>query len=142
MGATPEDFTQADLVILGVSRSSKTPLSIFLAQQGLKVANIPLDPTTEVPKEIYDVDPTRIFGLMTTPEVLSDIRIRRLGNARGVAAEYADLEYIYHRSGERPGAYAQAGLHRCAYREKGGRGNRSGDFALLRTVPPVPNWYH
>ncbi|MCI8366426.1 MAG: kinase/pyrophosphorylase [Eggerthellaceae bacterium] len=94
-GRNPQDLTKADMVILGVSRSSKTPLSIFLAQQGLKVANIPLDPTTEVPKEIYDVDPTRIFGLMTTPEVLSDIRIRRLGNARGVAAEYADIEYIY-----------------------------------------------
>jgi len=94
-GRNPQDITRADLVILGVSRSSKTPLSIFLAQQWRKVANIPRDPTTDVPKELFDVDPTRIFGLMTTPEVLSDIRIRRLGNARGVASEYADIEYIY-----------------------------------------------
>lgn len=94
-GRNPQDLLEADIVILGVSRSSKTPLSIYLAQEGLKVANIPLDPDTEVPHEIYDVDRTRLFGLMTTPEVLYDIRRRRLGNALGVAGEYADLEYIY-----------------------------------------------
>lgn len=73
-GQNPEDLTKADIVLLGVSRSSKTPLSIYLAQQGLRVANVPLDPTTEPPSQIYDVDRTRLFGLMITPEVLLDIR--------------------------------------------------------------------
>ena len=68
-GQNPEDLTKADIVLLGVSRSSKTPLSIYLAQQGLRVANVPLDPTTEPPSQIYDVDRTRLFGLMITPEV-------------------------------------------------------------------------
>ena len=79
---------------MGVSRSSKTPLSIYLAQQGYKVANVPLDVATEPPKEIYDLDSTRVFGLMTTPEVLIGIRQRRLGAANVVAKSYADPEYV------------------------------------------------
>ncbi len=94
-GQNPEDLTKADIVLLGVSRSSKTPLSIYLAQQGLRVANVPLDPTTEPPSQIYDVDRTRLFGLMTTADVLVGIRQRRLGNAAVAASQYADPEYVY-----------------------------------------------
>ena len=64
-GRNPQEMTQADIVLLGVSRSSKTPTSIYLAQQGYKVSNIPLDPSTEPPKEVFEVDRTRLFGLMT-----------------------------------------------------------------------------
>ena len=77
------------------SRSSKTPTSIYLAQQGYKVSNIPLDPSTEPPKEVYEVDRTRLFGLMTTADVLVGIRQRRLGNAAVAASQYADPEYVY-----------------------------------------------
>ena len=95
-GRNPEGLTQADIVLIGVSRCSKTPLSIYLSQQGYKVANVPLDPTTEPPRQIYDVDRTRLFGLMTTPEVLVDIRRERLGKTQAaVAGRYADLEYVY-----------------------------------------------
>ncbi len=94
-GRNPQDLTCADMVILGVSRSSKTPLSIYLSQQGHKVANVPLDLETDPPCQIYDVDRTRLFGLMTTPEVLVGIRQRRLGNASAVARSYADPEYVY-----------------------------------------------
>ena len=98
-GRAPEDLTRADIVLLGVSRSSKTPLSIYLAQQGYKVANVPLDPSTEPPKEIFDVDRTRLFGLMITPEVLIDIRRKRIKKAAGkmqlLTKDYADPEYIY-----------------------------------------------
>lgn len=103
-GQNPEDLTKADIVLLGVSRSSKTPLSIYLAQQGLRVANVPLDPTTEPPSQIFDVDRTRLFGLMITPEVLLDIRAQAHqeggGKAGGgqfamLAKNYADPEYIY-----------------------------------------------
>ena len=94
-GRNPQELTQADIVLLGVSRSSKTPTSIYLAQQGYKVANIPLDPSTEPPAELFNVDRTRLFGLMTTPDVLIDIRQRRLGRAQMVAARYADPEYVY-----------------------------------------------
>ncbi|MEG1397328.1 MAG: pyruvate, water dikinase regulatory protein [Raoultibacter sp.] len=94
-GRNTRDLTLADIVLLGVSRSSKTPLSIYLSQQGYRVANVPLDLHTAPPKEIYDVDPSRLFGLITTPEVLVSIRKRRLGNAGVVAASYADPEEVY-----------------------------------------------
>ncbi len=94
-GRNPQEMNQADIVLLGVSRSSKTPTSIYLAQQGYKVSNIPLDPSTEPPKEVFEVDRTRLFGLMTTPDVLIGIRQRRLGNAAVVASKYADPEYVY-----------------------------------------------
>jgi len=58
------------------------------------VANVPLDLQSEPPAELERVEPTRLFGLMTTPEVLVGIRKRRLGNARGVAARYADPEEV------------------------------------------------
>ncbi len=95
-GASPHDLAEADIVLLGVSRSSKTPLSVYLSQQGYKVANIPLDPATEPPREVFDVDSRRIFGLVTSPEVLVDIRRRRLAKAEasGVAASYADYEQV------------------------------------------------
>ena len=93
-GRNPQDLTKADIVLLGVSRSSKTPTSIYLAQQGYKVANIPLDPDTEPPLELFDVDRTRLFGLMITPDVLIGIRQRRLGRAGGVAGRYADPQFI------------------------------------------------
>lgn len=94
-GRNPQELAQADIVLLGVSRSSKTPTSIYLAQQGYRVANIPLDLHTDPPRELADVDRTRLFGLMTTPDVLVGIRKRRLGNAGVVAKSYAEPEYVY-----------------------------------------------
>lgn len=94
-GRNPQDLRHAEIVLLGVSRSSKTPLSVYLAQQGYKVANVPLDLHTTPPEQIFEVDRTRIFGLMTSPEVLVGIRRRRLGNAGAVAGSYADPEYVY-----------------------------------------------
>lgn len=94
-GRNPQDLSKADIVLIGVSRTSKTPLSIYLAQHGFHVANIPLDADTEPPAELFDVETTRMFGLMSTPDVLEGIRQRRLGTAGNVAGKYADLEYIY-----------------------------------------------
>ena len=94
-GRNPQDLTRADIVLVGVSRTSKTPLSIYLSQQGYKVANIPLDPSTEPPREVFQVDRTRLFGLMTSPEVLIGIRKRRIGTAAHIAPRYADPEYVY-----------------------------------------------
>lgn len=94
-GRNPQDLPIADIVLIGVSRSSKTPLSIYLAQEGYKVANVPLDLQTNPPEEIYEVDPRKLFGLITTPDVLVNIRKRRLGNAQSVASDYADPENVY-----------------------------------------------
>lgn len=94
-GRNPQDLARADIVLIGASRTSKTPLSIYLSQQGYKVANIPLDPASEPPHEVYQVDKTRLFGLMTSPEVLIGIRRRRIGAAAHIAPRYADPEYVY-----------------------------------------------
>ncbi|WP_302047291.1 pyruvate, water dikinase regulatory protein [Ligilactobacillus agilis] len=77
-GKDPSGFTKADIVLLGISRTSKTPLSLYLANRGYKVANLPLVPKTKIPDEIYQVDKNHIFGLTNDVEVLNDIRRARM----------------------------------------------------------------
>ena len=91
-----DDLSGADIVLLGVSRTSKTPLSMYLAYQGYKVANVPLAHGMEPPKSIYEVDPMRLFGLISTVDVISEIRDSRLGDdyARAVAGSYAEPESV------------------------------------------------
>lgn len=88
-------LNKADLVILGISRTSKTPLSMYLSHQGWKVANIPLIQGFEIPPEALDVDPRRVVCLTIDPENLATIRrarLERLGHDEG--GEYADLEKV------------------------------------------------
>ncbi|TSO26373.1 pyruvate, water dikinase regulatory protein [Lactobacillus sp. LL6] len=77
-GKDPKGFLEADVVLLGVSRTSKTPLSLFLANKNLKVANLPLVPQTHIPKEIYEINPKKIIGLTNDPSVLNEIRRQRM----------------------------------------------------------------
>ncbi|RSU03115.1 phosphoenolpyruvate synthase regulatory protein [Vagococcus fessus] len=77
-GKDPKGFLDADIVLLGVSRTSKTPLSLFLANKNLKVANLPLIPQATLPKELWEVDPDKIVGLTNNPEVLNKIRQERM----------------------------------------------------------------
>ncbi len=94
-GRLPEEYKDADIILMGVSRTSKTPLSMYLATSGYKVANLPLAPGMTPPKQIFEVDRWRVFGLMSSPEVLSDIRQRRLGpDGMRVAKSYASVDYI------------------------------------------------
>ncbi|MGT2749376.1 pyruvate, water dikinase regulatory protein [Streptococcus orisasini] len=102
-GKDPRGFLKADLVLLGVSRTSKTPLSIYLANKQLKVANLPLIPEVPLPKEIFEVDPKKIVGLTSSPERLNKMRSQRL-KAMGLdsTAHYAqknrileELDYFY-----------------------------------------------
>jgi regulator of PEP synthase PpsR (kinase-PPPase family) len=93
-GRNPEELLQADIVLIGASRTSKTPLSIYLAMQGYRVSNIPLALGVEPPKELFQVQRTRIFGLTSQVELLSEIRTQRLGNAIEVAGEYASQQYV------------------------------------------------
>ena len=68
-------LAEAEIVLVGVSRTSKTPLSTYLAQKGYKVANVPLVLGLPVPRELEHIDQDRIFGL--TIDIASLIRIRR-----------------------------------------------------------------
>lgn len=89
-GRNAQDLTKADIVLIGVSRTSKTPLSLVLSMRGFKTANVPLAKEIEPPRELFDVDPRRLFGLMSTLEVLCEIRAKRIGNAVSVASGYVD----------------------------------------------------
>ena len=68
----------ADVILIGLSRTSKTPLCMYLANKGIKAINIPLMPEVEVPKELFEIDRKKIFGLMIDPLQLIEIRKRRL----------------------------------------------------------------
>jgi [pyruvate, water dikinase]-phosphate phosphotransferase / [pyruvate, water dikinase] kinase len=77
-GKDPRGILKADIVLLGVSRTSKTPLSMYLAYRNYKVANIPLVPEVSPPKELFEISPKKIIGLTNDPEKLNSIRIERL----------------------------------------------------------------
>lgn len=87
-GQHPRNLRRADIVLVGISRTSKTPLSTYLAQRGHKVANVPLVMGIEPPSELFGIDPARIYGLMIQPEALFRIRQARL-QALGMPADTA-----------------------------------------------------
>ena len=91
-GLSGEGLDEADIVIVGVSRTGKTPLSMYL---GYKTANTPLVPGVEPPAQLFRVDRSKIVGLTIDPERLQRIRGRRLRAMGGRARDsYADLAKI------------------------------------------------
>ncbi len=95
-GQLPRNFKHADMVIVGVSRTSKTPTSTILAQKGYKVANLPLVVEVEPPQEIFEIDPRRVFALWIAPRKLMEIRRARLTylGVTGDENTYADQRQI------------------------------------------------
>ena len=94
-GAHPHHWHEADLLLLGVSRSGKTPLSIYLGQRGYKVANLPLAKGIPVPKQLFEIDQSKVFGLILDPQDLLTIREKRmtaLGVSLSSSANYAELK--------------------------------------------------
>lgn len=77
-GIASEDWEDADIVLAGVSRSSKTPTSIYLANRGFKVANIPLVPEAPPPSSLFQLMHPLVVGLTTSPDRLVQIRRNRL----------------------------------------------------------------
>ena len=76
-GKDPRGFLKSDIVLLGVSRTSKTPTTMILSTKNYKVSNLPLVPESRLPQEIFEVDPRRIIGLIIDPDKLADIRESR-----------------------------------------------------------------
>jgi len=87
----------ADIVLVGVSRTSKTPLSIYLGYLGHKAANVPVVKGIEAPPDLFEVDPARVVGLTIDPNRLLDIRRARVRSMGGGARNrnYAELDEIY-----------------------------------------------
>ena len=80
----------ADVVLVGLSRTSKTPLCMYLANKGIKAINIPLVPEVGVPDELYEIDKKKIFGLTINPLQLIEIRKKRLDKFNKISS---DIEY-------------------------------------------------
>jgi regulator of PEP synthase PpsR (kinase-PPPase family) len=106
-GRNPQGLVDADIVLLGVSRSSKTPISMYLAFKGWRVGNVPLALNMKPPPEIFALDPRRVFGLVTSVDVLHNIRMERMRELGGYIPGYAERDAI-----ERELAEARAVMRR------------------------------
>jgi regulator of PEP synthase PpsR (kinase-PPPase family) len=94
-GIGPRGLEEADIVLVGVSRTSKTPLSIYLGYLGRKAANVPIVKGIEPPPELYEIDPNKIVGLTIDAERLGEIRQARVRSMGGRAKNYAGLVEIF-----------------------------------------------
>ncbi|MHB8232762.1 MAG: pyruvate, water dikinase regulatory protein [bacterium] len=77
-GQRIDEISEADALILGVSRTSKTPLCLFLAQRGFKAANIPIIDSQSIDESVYSLPKEKIFGLTSNPNRISNLRKERL----------------------------------------------------------------
>ncbi|MGC1454660.1 MAG: pyruvate, water dikinase regulatory protein [Nitrospirota bacterium] len=99
-GRGAERLKEADIVLVGLSRTSKTPTSFYLAQEGYKVANVPIVPGIPLPEELFEIDQHKIVCLTIDPEVLQKIRTVRQKNSRlkpsynEFRKVFAEVEYV------------------------------------------------
>ncbi len=94
-GAGADDWEEADIVLAGVSRTSKTPTSIYLANRGFKTANIPVVPQSPPPPHLFRLQKPLVVGLTTAPDRLVAIRRNRLLTlGQAPETDYVDLSQI------------------------------------------------
>jgi [pyruvate, water dikinase]-phosphate phosphotransferase / [pyruvate, water dikinase] kinase len=94
-GRDPRGILRADIVLVGVSRTSKTPLSMYLAHKRYKVANVPIVPEVKPPDELFQIPRSKCVGLIISPDKLNEIRTERLkALGLGARANYASYERI------------------------------------------------
>jgi [pyruvate, water dikinase]-phosphate phosphotransferase / [pyruvate, water dikinase] kinase len=90
------DLDKADIILVGISRTSKTPLSLFLSHKGWKVVNIPMVIGVPLPEELFTVDQRKIVGLIIEPDSLHRIRRNRLEKfGQDPGGDYARIDKIY-----------------------------------------------
>lgn len=93
-GLRHEDANKAEIILLGVSRTFKTPLSVYLAYKGYFVMNIPIVNDVQPPQILNDVDPSKVFCLNTTPNKLSELRFTRNEKLGNYVKDYTNLENV------------------------------------------------
>ena len=149
MGAGLEE---ADIVLVGVSRTSKTPLSIYLGYLGYKTANVPIVKGIDPPPELFEIDPAKIVGLTLEASRLAEIRQARLRHMGSSKRQYAEPPRSTRSSSRRrgpapprlPGDRGVGALDRGdrAPHHSPGEPAARGGRGLLSTAPkePVPLW--
>ena len=108
-GVGARGLPDADVVLVGVSRTSKTPLSMYLGYLGYKTANVPIVKGIQPPAELFQIDPLKVIGLTIDATRLAEIRGAR---ARGIGAasrEYVDLVEIYEELDEASAVHRRLG---------------------------------
>ena len=94
-GRLPDDLNQADIVLIGISRTSKTPTSIYLAQRGYKTANVPIIPSFELPYQLENPHSAFVVGLVASPDRIAEIRRNRVSTLADTTLEdYLDRDQI------------------------------------------------
>ncbi|MEP3244016.1 MAG: pyruvate, water dikinase regulatory protein [Sneathiella sp.] len=94
-GQMPGGLNDADIVLVGVSRTSKTPTSFYLAHRGIKTANVPIVPNIPLPDQVFHLNKPLVVGLTTSPERLSQIRKNRLLSLKEThETDYVDKDRI------------------------------------------------
>ena len=94
-GIGEEDWEEADILLVGVSRSSKTPTSIYLANRGFKTANLPIVPESPPPRHLFDLKNPMIVGLTTSADRLIQVRRNRLIDLNeGRETDYVDQDSV------------------------------------------------
>ena len=93
-GLRTHELEKAEIILVGVSRTFKTPLSIYMAFKGWLVANVPLILGLQPPAELFDVDPARVFALNTIASRLSELRRVRHERFQESTGEYSNYEYV------------------------------------------------
>lgn len=93
-GKRIEEIGNAEIILMGVSRTFKTPLSIYLAFKRWFVANVPIVLNVPVPDQLYSIPPERVFCLTTYPNRLAVLRRARQEKLGGTTGEYANPEYV------------------------------------------------
>ncbi len=111
-GPASFDYYEADIIIIGVSRTSKSPTSIYLSLKGYKVANIPFVSIETIPEIIYELKKPLIVGLVINPEKLVNIRQTRLNSiGENSICDYTDIEKIQREINESKKLFAKLQCH-------------------------------
>ena len=138
-GANLHTLVDADIVLTGVSRTSKTPLGMYLAQRGYKAGNVPLVPGVDPPRVLLEMDPRKVFGLLIDPDNLKPLRQARVRaiRSRAYTSAYTDPESMKSELEHARRLYRQRGWKTV---DVGGRAveeNAGRIIDLYQTDPPA-----
>jgi regulator of PEP synthase PpsR (kinase-PPPase family) len=118
-GKKPEDLASADIVIIGVSRCGKTPLSMYLAVYGWKVANVPIVKDIPLPEELYKIDRRRVMALTIDQEHLLEHRKRRKVRMGTIGTtDYTKPSAIFEELEAARRIYREGGFHMVTVTDK------------------------